>query len=220
MASTRRSTTRARVSSGCARSIGSWPTMRHSSRARKTPASATWPANSRHSAMRQRSSKMPFICDEHAASEEQQLALDKICSILASRRDRIAESEGDLDRKIEATIVDCRKALAALAHVSFQDGRRKSARRLAKGWRRTLRRAARARTACAASSDTIAVPRLAQEHTGLPHAPLLCCAKHGRRQCRRRERRPSELADVLGHLNDIATLVAARQRAAGPGRQQ
>lgn len=144
---------------------------------------------------------------KHAASEEQQLALDKICSILASRRDRIAESEGDLDRKIEATIVDCRKALSALAHVSFHDGRRKSARRLAKGWRRTLRRAGRSRTACAASSDTILFHDLrksAQDYR--MQLALLREAWPSAMQAKRAE--AGELVDVLGHLNDVATLIA------------
>lgn len=158
---------------------------------------------------------------QHAASEEQQLALDKVCSILASRRDRIAEERGDLDRKIEETIVNCRKAHAALAHVSFHDGRRKSARRLAKGWRQTLRRAARARAACAASTDTALFHDLrksAQDYR--IQLALLREAWPSGMRAKRTE--ASDLVDVLGHLNDIAelmSLVDERPDLAGNSRE-
>ncbi|PST18752.1 CHAD domain-containing protein [Mesorhizobium plurifarium] len=158
---------------------------------------------------------------QHAASEEQQLALDKICTILASRRDRIAEDEGDLDRKIEATIVNCRKAHAALAHVSFRDGRRKSARRLAKGLHRTLRRAARARTACAASADTMLFHDLrksAQDYR--MQLALLREAWPSAMRAKREE--ANELVDVLGHLNDLdalMSLVGERPELAGNSQE-
>ncbi len=144
---------------------------------------------------------------EHAASEEQQLALDKVCSILAERRDRIAEGETDLDGKIDSTIVNCEQALAALTHVSFDDGRRKSAGRMEKGWRRTLKRAARARAACEASTEVALFHELrkrAQDYR--MHLALLREAWPSAMQAKRAETK--ELVDVLGHLNDLATMTS------------
>ncbi|WP_018235692.1 CHAD domain-containing protein [Ensifer sp. BR816] len=144
---------------------------------------------------------------QHAAGEEQQLALDKVCSILAARRDRIAEGETDLDGKIEATIVNCEQTLAALAHVSFDDGKRKSAGRMAKGWRRTLKRAARARAACETSTETARLHDLrkrAQDYR--MQLALLREAWPSAMQAKRTETK--ELVDVLGHLNDLTTLTS------------
>ncbi|WOS62345.1 CHAD domain-containing protein [Sinorhizobium fredii] len=144
---------------------------------------------------------------EHAASEEQQLALDKVCSILADRRDRIAEGETDLEGKIDSTIVICEQALAALTHVSFDDGRRESAGRLAKGWRRTLSRAARARAACETSTEAELLHELrkrAQDYR--MHLGLLREAWPSAMQAKRAETK--ELVDVLGHLNDLATMTS------------
>ncbi|ACP26679.1 hypothetical protein NGR_c29360 [Sinorhizobium fredii NGR234] len=144
---------------------------------------------------------------EHAASEEQQVALDKICSILAERRDRIAEGETDLDGKIESTIVNCDQALAALGHVSFDDGRRSSASRLEKGWRRTLKRAARAKAACDTGTEAGLFHELrkrAQDYR--MHLALLREAWPSAMQAKRAETK--ELVDVLGHLNDLATMTS------------
>lgn len=144
---------------------------------------------------------------EHAASEEQQVALDKIRSILADRRDRIAEGETDLDGKIESTIVNCEQALAALQHVSFDDGRRKSAGRMEKGWRRTLKRAARAKVACDTGTEATLFHELrkrAQDYR--MHLALLREAWPSAMQAKRAETK--ELVDVLGHLNDLATMTS------------
>ncbi|WP_331372266.1 CHAD domain-containing protein [Sinorhizobium chiapasense] len=143
----------------------------------------------------------------HAASEEQQVALDKVCSILAARRDRIAENETDLDGKIEATIANCEEALAALADVSFDDGRRKTARRLEKGWRRTLKRAARARAACKSDTDPAVFHELrkrAQDYR--LQLALLRAVWPSAMQAKRADTK--EMVDVLGHLNDLATLTS------------
>ncbi|APG92574.1 CHAD domain-containing protein [Sinorhizobium americanum] len=144
---------------------------------------------------------------QHAAGEEQQLALDKVCSILASRRDRIAEGEADLDGRIEATIVNCERALAALGHVSFDDGKRKSARRMAKGWRRTLERAAGARATCETSTEAARFHDLrkrAQDYR--MQLALLREAWPSAMQAKRAETK--DLVDVLGHLNDLATMTS------------
>ncbi len=144
---------------------------------------------------------------EHAASEEQQVALDKVCSFLLARRDRIAESETDLDGKICETIAGCGQALSALAHISFHNGRRKSAVRLEKGWRRALERAASARAACGTGTDARLFHELrkcAQDYR--MHLELLREVWPSAMQAKRAETR--ELVDILGHLNDLATLTS------------
>ncbi|OAP37751.1 metal-binding protein [Sinorhizobium glycinis] len=141
----------------------------------------------------------------YAASEEQQLALDTVCLILADRRDRIAEGETDLDGKIEATIASCEQALAALALVSFHDGKRKSARRMEEGWRRTLKRAARARATCETSTEAAFLHELrkrAQDYR--MHLALLREAWPSAMEAKRAAAK--ELVEVLGHLNDLATM--------------
>ncbi|MCA1491941.1 CHAD domain-containing protein [Sinorhizobium alkalisoli] len=143
----------------------------------------------------------------HAASEEQQVALDKVCAILAIRRDRIAAEETDLERKICVTIAGCEAALAALARVSFHDGRRKSAARLEKGWRRTLKRAARARSACETGTDAVLFHELrkrAQDYR--MHLALLREVWPSAMQAKRSDTK--ELVDLLGHLNDLSTLTS------------
>ncbi|ASY64332.1 hypothetical protein SJ05684_c29020 [Sinorhizobium sojae CCBAU 05684] len=143
----------------------------------------------------------------HAASEEQQVALDKVCSILAARRDRIAERQTDLEGKICVTIAGCERALSALSRVSFHDGRRKSAARLERGWRLALERAARARVACKTGTDAVLFHELrkrAQDYR--MHLALLREVWPSAMQAKRSDAR--ELVDLLGHLNDLSTLTS------------
>ncbi|MDK1375369.1 MULTISPECIES: CHAD domain-containing protein [unclassified Sinorhizobium] len=140
-------------------------------------------------------------------SDEQGTALDQIYTILAERRDRVAESETDIEGKIAATIVDCEQALDALAQVSFDDGKRKSAARLKKGWRRTLKRAARARAACEAHTEAALFHELrkrAQDYR--LQLALMRQAWPSAMEAKRAEAKA--LVDVLGHLNDLATLTS------------
>ena len=82
-----------------------------------------------------------------ACNEEEERALAHVCERLTTRRDRITASATDIEDRVAATIVRCEQALQALSQVTFDDRRRKTADRLTKGWRRTLRRAKRARPA-------------------------------------------------------------------------
>ncbi|MBP2237433.1 CHAD domain-containing protein [Sinorhizobium kostiense] len=144
---------------------------------------------------------------EHAASKEQRVALDKVCSALLARRDRIAACDTDLDEKICVTIAGCGQAHSALAHISFHDGRRKSAARLENGWRRALERAARARAACGTGIDARLFHELrkrAQDYR--MNLALLREVWPSAMQAKRAE--TGELVDVLGHLNDLAALTS------------
>ncbi|MBB4186111.1 CHAD domain-containing protein [Sinorhizobium terangae] len=140
-------------------------------------------------------------------SDEQAAALDRIYTILAERRDRIAETEADIEGKIAATIANCKEALAALAQVSFDDGKRKSVARLKKGWKRTLKRASRARAACEADTDAALFHELRKRTQDYRlQLALMRAAWPSALEAKRAEAKA--LVDVLGHLNDLATLTS------------
>ncbi|WEX77071.1 CHAD domain-containing protein [Sinorhizobium numidicum] len=158
----------------------------------------------------------------HASNEEQRSALDHVCAALAARRDRISEDETDIAGKIATTVANCQQALAALAHVSFDDGKRKTAGRLEKGWRRTLRRAARARVACETGTDAALFHELRKRTQDYRmHLALLRGAWPSAMQAKRADAK--ELVDVLGHLNDLAdmtSLINEQPEIAGSSQNQ
>lgn len=144
---------------------------------------------------------------EGARSDDEEKALDHVCSRLIERRDRIAAGETDIEDRIAATIINCEQAMAALVHVSFDDRRRKTADRLAKGWRRTLKRAARAREACQASTEAASFHELrkrAQDYR--MHLALMREAWPSAMQPKRLDAKA--LVDVLGHLNDLDVMTS------------
>ncbi|WEX89128.1 CHAD domain-containing protein [Sinorhizobium garamanticum] len=153
-------------------------------------------------------------------SDEQAAALDQIYTILAERRDRIAETEADIEGKIAATIVDCEQALAALQQVSFDDGKQKSVARLKKGWRRTLKRAARAKEACETGTDAALFHELRKRTQDYRlQLALMRAAWLSAMEAKRAEAKA--LVDVLGHLNDLATLTSLINEEPGlAGRSQ
>ncbi|KQX57611.1 MULTISPECIES: CHAD domain-containing protein [Ensifer] len=140
-----------------------------------------------------------------ACNEEEERALDHVCERLTTRRDRITASATDIEDRVAATIVRCEQALQALSQVTFDDRRRKTADRLTKGWRRTLRRAKRARQACSETSEAPAFHELrkrAQDyrmHLGLMHAVWPSALQAKRTEAK-------ALVDTLGHLNDLAVM--------------
>lgn len=141
-----------------------------------------------------------------AASVEQEKALTHICKRLEKRRDRIAACETDIEDRVAATIVTCEHALQALAHVSFDDRRRRTAARLTKGWQQTLKRAARAKEACGSSTDAGAFHELrkrAQDYR--MHLGLMRDTWPSAIQAKRSEAKM--LVDTLGHLNDLSVMI-------------
>lgn len=142
-----------------------------------------------------------------ARSDDEEKALDQVCSRLIERRDRIAASETDIGDRIAATIVNCEQAMAALGHVSFDDRPSKTATRLAKGWRRTLKRAGSARDACQASTEAAAFHELrkrAQDYR--MHLALMRQAWPSAMQAKRLD--ANALVDTLGHLNDLDVMTS------------
>ncbi|OCO98129.1 MULTISPECIES: CHAD domain-containing protein [unclassified Ensifer] len=140
-----------------------------------------------------------------AGNDEEENALAHVCERLTTRRDRIAASTTDIQDRVAATIVNCEQALQALSEVTFDDRRRKTADRLTKGWRRTLRRADRARGACGTTTEATAFHELrkrAQDYR--LHLGLMREVWPSAMQAKRAEAK--ELVDTLGHLNDLAVL--------------
>ncbi|MCA1441348.1 CHAD domain-containing protein [Ensifer sp. IC4062] len=138
-------------------------------------------------------------------SDEQGAALDQVYTLLAERRDRIAETETDVEGKIAATIANCGQAIAALAEVSFNDGKRKTVARLEKGWRRTLKLAARAKAACEADTDAALFHEL-RKRTQDYRLQLALMRAAWPSAMAAKSAEAKALVDVLGHLNDLATL--------------
>ncbi|MCK3779175.1 CHAD domain-containing protein [Ensifer sesbaniae] len=141
-----------------------------------------------------------------ACSEEEERALAHVCERLTARRDHIAARETDIEDRVAGTIVNCEQALQALGQVSFDDRRNKTAARLTKGWRRTLKRAARAKEACGSSTEADPFHELrkrAQDYR--MHLGLMRETWRSAMQAKRNETKT--LVDILGHLNDLAVLV-------------
>ncbi|MFK0277648.1 CHAD domain-containing protein [Ensifer sp. NPDC090286] len=141
-----------------------------------------------------------------SCNEEEERALAHVCERLTTRRDRIAARETDIEDRVAGTIVNCEQALQALAQVSFDDRRGKTAARLTKGWRRTLRRAARAKEACGSSTEADPFHELrkrAQDYR--MHLGLMRETWPSAMQAKRNDAKM--LVDTLGHLNDLAIMV-------------
>ncbi|MFT4003533.1 MAG: CHAD domain-containing protein [Rhizobium sp.] len=85
-----------------------------------------------------------------AASADELQALARVSDVLTTRRDRMAETETDLEDKARAAVATCSEALTALKDVSFDCGRRDTARLFQKGWRKNARKARRALSECRA----------------------------------------------------------------------
>ena len=83
-----------------------------------------------------------------AKSEDELQALSRVTDVLTSRRDRLAEAETDLESKARLAITTCNEALETLKDISFEAGRRDTARLFQKGWRKNLRKAVQALSEC------------------------------------------------------------------------
>jgi len=141
----------------------------------------------------------------HAENSEERAALKRIGKILAARRDRLAADEKPLEESVAKAIATCGQALEALSHVTFEDDGDRSAKHLAKGWRRMLKRAAAARDACRDTTDAHLFHELRKRCQDYRYyldllQPLWPSAMHAKRV------EVTEVVDLLGHYNDLALL--------------
>jgi CHAD domain-containing protein len=142
---------------------------------------------------------------ENARGAEECDALGRIIRALAARRDRMAEVETEIERKLTKTPDILNEAIAALEAIEFKGGHRRHARLIAKGWRKTVRGAQKAIAACHQEASAGAFHTLrkrAQDyrayHTLLrPLWPAAMKAKYDA---------ASSLVDLLGHVHDLDVL--------------
>jgi CHAD domain-containing protein len=140
-----------------------------------------------------------------AGSPEEFAALNTASTALLERRDRIASEEADLPAKIDAAIVACRDAIKALDDLELDDAPRKTARRLAKAWRKQLSRAAADLVACEEGADAEAFHDLRKVgQTYWMHLSLL--SDIWPTAMRAKQREAKALVDILGHEHDLSVL--------------
>jgi len=140
-----------------------------------------------------------------AGSPEELAALACASRALTARRDRIASGETDLPAKMAAAAETCREAITALDELELDDSPRRTARRLAKAWRKELARAAADLVACQEAADAEAFHDLRKVgQTYWMHLSLLSDLWSSAMQAKRREAK--RLVDILGHEHDLSVL--------------
>ena len=144
---------------------------------------------------------------DHAENNEERAALKRIGKVLAARRDAQASEENPLEDTVAAAITTCGNALEALSRITFQDGGKKGAKRIAKGWRKALEKAAAARKACADRTDAHLFHELRKRSQDYRFylnmlQRLWPSAMHAKRA------EVTRVVDLLGHHNDLALLAS------------
>lgn len=144
---------------------------------------------------------------DNARSAEEAEALERIIVILKGRRDWMAEAETGLEHKLLVTADILREAISAVHEISFDDSPRKTARMLAKSWRRTSRRAQAAIEAChgEASAEAFHDLRKRLQDYRQYHA-LLRDVWPSAMKAKRVQAK--QLSDLLGHVHDLDVLTA------------
>ncbi|KQY33954.1 CHAD domain-containing protein [Rhizobium sp. Root483D2] len=144
---------------------------------------------------------------DHAENNEERAALKRIGKVLPARRDAQAAEENPLEDTVAAAIATCGRALEALSRITFQDGGKKGAKRIAKGWRKALEKAAAARKACADRTDAHLFHELRKRSQDYRFylnmlQRLWPSAMHAKRA------EVTRVVDLLGHHNDLALLAS------------
>lgn len=144
---------------------------------------------------------------DHAESSDERAALKRIGKVLIARRDQRTAGGDQLEESVTAAIKTCGRALDALSPITFQEGSKKNAKRIAKGWRKVLNRAAAARAACTDTTDAQVFHELRKRSQDYRFylnlmQPLWPSAMHAKRA------EITQLVDLLGHHNDLALLAS------------
>ncbi len=148
---------------------------------------------------------------ETATSKDEAKALARITNVLTARRDRLPTAKTDLEDKAMEAIATCRDALEALKAVSFESGRRETARLFQKSWRRTGRKAKEALSKCHTEghADQFHDLRKRSQDCWMHHALLRDiwpAAMHAK------ELEAKALVDVLGRYLDLSMLSEVTDR--------
>lgn len=140
-----------------------------------------------------------------ATSPDELAALHFASRALIVRRDRIAHEESDLPAKMAAAAQTCRDAIDALQELHLDDSPRKTARRLAKAWRKQLSRAAADLVACEEGAEAEAFHDLRKVgQTYWMHLSLLSDIWPSAMRAKQREAKA--MVDLLGHEHDLSVL--------------
>ena len=144
---------------------------------------------------------------EYAENNDERAALKRIGKVLTARRDERAAEGNELEERVAAAISTCGRALDALSHITFQDGAKKGAKRIAKGWRKALEGGAAARDACTDTTDAHLFHELRKRSQDYRFyldivQRLWPSAMHAKRL------EVTKVVDLLGHHNDLALLAS------------
>lgn len=144
---------------------------------------------------------------EHADNADERAALKRVSKMLAARRDEHAAEEGQLEGNVAAAIKTCGQAIDSLSRITFPQGRKNDAKRIAKAWRKALKQAAAAASACRDTTDAHVFHELRKRGQDLRFfldilQRLWPSAMHAKRL------EVTRLVDALGHHNDLALLAS------------
>lgn len=144
---------------------------------------------------------------DHADTNDERAALKRIGRILTARRDERTADGSQLNDSVAAAISTCGRALDSLSRITFQDGAKKGAKRIAKGWRKALKGAAAARDACTDTTDAHLFHELRKRSQDYRFyldivQRLWPSAMHAKRV------EVTKIVDLLGHHNDLALLAS------------
>jgi CHAD domain-containing protein len=144
---------------------------------------------------------------EHAENNDERAALKRIGKVLTARRDERAAEGSQLEESVAAALSTCGRVLDSLSRITFQDGGKKGAKRIAKGWRKALERAAAARDACTDTTDAHLFHELRKRSQDYRFyldmlQRLWPSAMHAKRI------EVTKVVDLLGHHNDLALLAS------------
>lgn len=138
---------------------------------------------------------------------EEANSLQRIAAILETRRNWMTEAEAGIEPKLSETAEGLKQAIRALRDVSFPKGSNKTAKLIAKGWKRTAEKAREALDACHGEASDTAFHELrkrTQDYRALQRLlnPLWPSAMKAKRASAK------ELVDRLGHVHDLSVLSA------------
>ncbi len=144
--------------------------------------------------------------ESHALNDDERRALAHAREKLTERRDKLALGETDLPEKAAAAVENCRAAIAAIEEQEFPQGPRKTARLLAKGWRKSLRRGQKALENCRGGAHAELFHNLRK--AGQAYWMNLSLLREIWPSAMRAKRAEAKsLVELLGHEHDLALLI-------------
>ncbi len=148
---------------------------------------------------------LAYLCDRAKTTEEAE-ALARIRVLLTARRDQLVADEADLEDKTRTAIALCRDALEALETLHFEDGKRRTSRRLGHAWKTTLKQAREALNACGTGETNAFHEMRKRAQDYWMHLSLLRALWPSAMQAKQVQAKA--LVDLLGHEHDLSVLSA------------